>query len=183
MAYRRYSNQNRVTDRDRIYLDDYVMQLQEDADTLIGSVGDSVRLLKNYKVITHEIDHKGDVTPKGRHGGRRQLQPTNIIDPERISSRGGEYVARPKEDNSYILPAIVDVQPSDEARAIYGLKDNEYGIVTVARLFLETRGIEIDPSKDYFNIYGTVYKIRLANDDGGYLDSRASFVYTVKKDF
>jgi len=159
------------------------MQLQEDADTLIGSVGDSVKLLKNYKVITHEIDHKGDVTPKGRHGGRRQLQPTSIINPEKISARGGEKVVRPKEDNTYILPAIVDVQPTDEARSMYGLRDGEYGLVTISRLFLDKRGLEIDPSKDYFNIYGTVYKIRLANDDGGYLDSRASYTYTVKKDF
>lgn len=183
MTYRRYSNQNRVVDRDRIYLDDYIMQLQEDADTLIGSVGDSVKLLKNYKVITHEIDHKGDVTPRGRHGGRRQLQPTGIVDPEKISARGGEKVARPQFDNTYIIPAIVDLRPTDETRAMYGFQDNESGLVTISRLFLDRRGLSIDQSKDYFNIFGSIYKIRMAEDDGGYLDTRASFIYTIKKDF
>lgn len=184
MTYRRYPNQNRIPVRDRIYLDDYADQLKDDSDSLIGSVGDSVKLLKNYKVPMHDIDHVGDKTPKGRHGGRRQLQPTIISKPQDIYARGGEKIFRPQFDNTIIIPAIVDLKPSDEVRMLYGFLENDAGIVSIARKFLDYRGIEIDPSKDYFGIYGAVYKIRVSDDgEGGYLDTSHVYTYTVKKDF
>ena len=157
MSYRHYPNSNRIIDRDRIYLDDYVNQTRKDSDILIGSVGDSIKLLKDYKVPTHEIDHKGDTKPRGSHGGRRQLQPKVIPDPTNISANGGEIVNRPKKENFILLPAILDLNPTDETRAMYGFRDTDYGTVTMAVKYLDDRNIKIDTACDYFGIKGEVF--------------------------
>jgi hypothetical protein len=183
MNYRRYSNQNRVIDRDKIYLSDYIEQLKSDADTMIGSVGNSVKILKNYKLVSHIIDHVGDITPRGRHGGRRQLQPVKIENPEKIDASGGEVVYRPLFDNEIIVPALIDLTPSDETRAMYGFNDSESGLITISRKFLDSRNIVVDQSKDYFGVQGAVYKIRLSDDNDRYLDNGHTYTFTIKKDF
>jgi hypothetical protein len=183
MSYRRYPNHNKVIDRDRIYLDDYVEQVREDVDVLIGSVGDSIKLLKSLKVVTHIIDHKGDITPKGRHGGRRQLQPQNIPESEKFPGKS-EDINRPRLDNAILIPAILSLTPTDEMRRMYGFMDNESGTVTISTRYLDARKIDIDAGKDYFGIYGEVYKIRLlqGGDSTTFLDSSYVNVYTVRKD-
>lgn len=184
MEYRRYPNKNRITDRDRIYLDDYLFQMRKDTDILIGSVGDSIKILKNYKIPTHVIDHKGDVNTRGSHGGRRQLQPLQIQDPLSIPANAGEVVNRPQKNNEIFVPAILDLSPSSETRLMYGFKDDETGTVSLSAKYLESRGIEVNPASDYFGIYGEVFKVRLLQDGqkNHYLDSGYVYVYTVKKD-
>ena len=69
MSYRRYPNHNKVLERDRIYLDDYVEQVRDDANIMIGSVGDSIKIYKDYNPKHSNIDHIGNVTSRGNHGG------------------------------------------------------------------------------------------------------------------
>lgn len=183
MTYRRYPNQNRVPDRDYIYLKDYINQLGEDIDTLIGSVGSDIILLKNYKIPSHEIDHVGNNTVKGNYGGRRQLQPIKIKNPNDIASRGGEEVIRPNKENTYIIPAIVDLSPSDVIRQRFGLFVQDTGIVNISKFYLLNRNLKIDESKDYFNIFGNIFKIRTFEDNTDFLNNSAFYTYAIKGDF
>jgi hypothetical protein len=130
----------------------------------------------------HEIDHVGTKTARGNHGGRRQLQPKQVIDPLNIPASGGEVVNRPQKDNSMLIPAILNINPTDETRALYGFKDSESGTVTIAAKYLEDRKIIINASSDYFNITGEIYKIRLLQDVTTLLDSNHTYTYTIKKD-
>lgn len=184
MSYQRYPNKNRVVERDRIYIYDYVDQIRKDADILIGSVGDSIKILKNYKTPSHTIDHKGDKTTRGSHGGRRQLQPLEIQDPLNIPANGGEVVNRPQKDNVILVPALLDLTPTEETRLMYGFKDDESGTVSISAKYLEDRKIFINTASDYFGIYGETYRIRLlqGGDSSTFLDSGYMYVYTVRKD-
>lgn len=183
MSYRRYPNHNKILDRDRIYLDDYVEQVRNDANVMIGSVGDSIKILKDYSPAYNHIDHIGNVTSRGNHGGRRQLQPEIIQNNLDIPGKS-EIVERPDKSNTYLVPAITNLTPTDEQRRSYGFMDNESGIVTVSTKYLDDRNIQINPAKDYFGIYGEVYKIRLlqGGDSTTFLDSSYVNVYTVRKD-
>lgn len=181
MDSRRLPRGNRIKGRDRIYLDDYVDQTAFDADTVIGSVGDTVKILKNYKTPSHELDFKGDVSTRGRHGGRRQLQPLAIEDYSQISGRS-EKPARREDTTELSVPAITDFAPTEEIRMMYGFSNEDVATIYISALYLSKRGIEIDPATDYFGVFGKVYKIRSVDQHTGFLDQTQVLMYIARKD-
>lgn len=180
MDSRRLPKGNRLPGRDRMFLDVYAENIQRDVDTLIGKVGDSIRLLRQPEAPSKTADKVGNIATKGRHGGKRQLQPEDIVNSKEISGRD-EEVVRPEDPYDFSIPAIVDLSPTEEIRMQYGYAAEDVGTAYIATQFLQSRGIEINPSTDYFQYKKQTYKVRAADDLVNFLDKVQVQVFVMRK--
>ena len=152
------------------YVDEFSLNMKE----VIEAYGDTVQLLKKQKTPTREIDTSGLKGKRGRLGGRRLDEPTVL------PASDAEY-SRPEDTHSINIPAIVESNPSQERREMFGIKDAGTALITISTKWLTQNQIVIDSFEDFFSYKGNSYKITSPDPTGNFLDSSGVIIYSVQK--
>lgn len=174
----RLPDTDRVAERDTQFLKEYTVCHASNTEKVYNAYGDTIVLLKKVKVAHRAVDTTAErrQRPDGKFGGYRVQRGLAHNSPQ-INSAPAD--SRPEENSIIKIPAIVEVNPSQERREMYGLDDSDTGMVHISRKWLDDRGIEIDTAEDHFSYKGSNYRINTGDDRGTFLDSVAAYTYRI----
>lgn len=153
-----------------VYIDAYASDMKE----VIEAYGDTVQLLKKQTSAQRTIDTSGLKGKRGRLGGRR------VDEPVAVPTSDAQY-SRPDDPNSIKIPAIVELNPSQERREMFGIKDAGTALFTISTKWLSQNQIVIDSFEDFFWYKGNSYKITSPDPTGNFLDSSGVIIYSAQK--
>lgn len=179
IAKSRLPDSNRIPERDRQFLDEYVDCYAANTEEVYLAYGDTIVLLKKVKVAYRKVSRTATPRnrPRGKFGGNRVERATRHTQAHADSDHS--EIGRPEETSRLHIPAITDLTPSAEKREMFGLNNSDTGLIHLARKWVDDRKIKIDTAEDHVEIFGSNYKLQTLDYKGNFLNSYADYTYAV----
>lgn len=177
---------DRVPSRETQFLNEYVQEYEKNTEEVYSAYADTVYLMKKVKVPYRDQSTTGVSPngPRGRYGSRRVTQASEYVPPASSDFLRNNAPARPEGDpdpQRIKLPCVVEINPNTERRLMFGLEEEDTGIIHFARRWLDNRGVVIDVAEDYIEHRTQQYRLSNNNFRGNFLNGWADLSFNIAR--